>query len=280
MSYFQRYEHITIIARGGQGEVWKVLDTWNQEFVAIKYLLDKSSQGRDLFIKDVRERKEDRHTILVKDSNLYCENPYFVMEYCPSGNLATKILKCSTLELIVVLRAMIIALRPLHRTGGFHGDIKPDNIMLADVPNGTTPKLTDFGLAHVPNLGSNMTWTPRGTDPYKSPEVRQKLSYSSKADVYSLGVTIFELLTGQPASPIRFFTPGPTKLIDLLCDMTADLPLSRPNLDQISVRLDEIERELNTDGLQGTWASLSYPGLAVCGVGAALILKGLFGGKK
>lgn len=280
MNYLQRYEHVTVIARGGQGEVWKAFDNRNQEFVAIKYLLDKSPQGRSLFIKDVRERKEDKHTILVKDANLYCENPYFVMEYCPCGNLATKILKCSTSEIIVVLRAMVTALKPLHRTNGFHGDIKPDNIMLADIPNGTTPKLTDFGLAHVPNLGSNMTWTPRGTDPYKSPEVRQKLAYSSKADIYSLGVTIFELLTGNPTTPIRFFTPGPTKLIDLLCDMTNDLPQFRPNLEVISARLDEIERDLNAEGIKGAWASLSYPGIGVGATGLALILVGLFGGKK
>jgi serine/threonine protein kinase len=280
MRNWNRYEHLTIIGRGGQGEVWKALDTWTKEVVAIKYLLDKSPAGMALFEKDIRERSTNPHHIAIKEYNLNCKNPHFVMEYCQAGTLASKILKCSTKEIVIIMRAMIIALKPLHDVGGFHGDFKPHNIMLADALNGKTPKLTDFGLAHVPNIGSMMTWTPRGTDPYKAPEVRQKLAYSSKADIYSFGITIFELLTGNPSIPFLLLTPGPTKLVNLLRQMTHNLPQYRPDLDAMSRQLDEIEEELNKDGLEGFWASLSYPGFTVGAAGVALILTGLFGGKK
>lgn len=272
------------IQRGGFGSVWKAYDYFTGEYVAIKYLIDVTPENLDMFQREVRElTKPDlsTHPQIVKllDSNLNSWNPYYVMEYCPDGSLAGWIGKTDWRDAITIMKAMVYALKPLHKSGGYHGDFKPYNILLASDEKGKIPKLADFGLAHTPNLGSTMTWSPRGTDPYKAPEVRMKLNYSPKADIYSFGITIFELLTGEPEIPWLIKSPGPKKLIDLLRRMTQSNPALRPDLTEIEIQLIEIESNLESVGINKFVSSLGYGDWAVCGLGLALVLGVLFENK-
>ena len=96
-----------------------------------------------------------------------------------------------------VLKSAITALEGIFERGGFHRDIKPDNILLVQNNGKLSFKLSDFGLAHDNNATSVLTFGVRGTPTYFAPEVMRTGLFSQKADIYTLGITIIELLTKE-----------------------------------------------------------------------------------
>ena len=277
---FRRYQKIQLIERGGYGEVWKANDLFTESYVAIKFLTKTDAESFKMFQREIRELSNlisNPHIVNIIDSNLSASNPFYVMEFCDGGSLRNQVGKTKALELIGILKAMTTALKPLHQYGGFQRDIKPDNILKMLVDNGYICKLADFGLARIPNHFSAMTRTPGGTENYMDPEVLAGKDFSPAADVYSLDITAFELLTGSPKRQWFLAEDCPAKLHDLMWEMTNQISFLRPNIHQIEERLVTIETE-RTQGFPNLLSSFSYNELALGGIGAIALVGFLFGG--
>ena len=235
------------LGKGGFGEVWLAQSTVTGETVAVKFLHNLDPEAVKRFRREIRllsEEINNRFVVDVLDYNLATDQPYFVMEYCAGGSLRERVGKFRWKEAAEVLSHTVQALRSVHRKGGYHRDIKPDNILLAhDAESGERLfKLSDFGLGRTPHNNSTaMTNSPCGTTGYIAPEVLLGHGYSPAADIYSLGVTIIELITGQKNSHIAYHAGGsPLAFTNLLNKMTDNHAAQRPHLLHIVRVLDKL----------------------------------------
>lgn len=198
-----RYSIIEIVGIGGMAVVYKAVDNLENRFVAVKILKDE-------FVKDERFRRRflnesraiamlsHKNIVDVYDVNFEGDIQYIVMEFIEGRTLKEYISvtgAISASEAIGYCKQILGALRHAHERGVVHRDIKPHNIMLLD--DGTV-KVTDFGIAHVSNFETiTMTDTAIGSVHYISPEQARGLTTDEKSDIYSTGVMLYEMVTGQ-----------------------------------------------------------------------------------
>lgn len=231
-SFDSRYRIIRLLGGGGMGAVYEGLDTRLDRKVAIKILPVETGRSMDALAHFEREAKamaalDHPNIVHIHDYGSTADgHPYFVMEFIEgmdlhhlrhSGNLDLP----GALELI---SQVCSALHYAHSRGIIHRDIKPANIMVT-CEGGA--KVADFGLAKVlgtethPRYDSTLTRSgaAMGTPDYMAPEQLEGQPVDHRADIYSLGVMLYALLTG---SPPRGAWPPPSQRV------------------QIDIRLDEI----------------------------------------
>src|SRR5512136_2674734 len=199
-----RFELGYRIGEGGVGRVHKGLDTQTGEPVAIKVLRPEVVlDAPDLVERFRREGEALRkinHPNIVKVLATLEEagQHYIVMEYVAGGSLADLLRNQPQLPLeraLAIGLEVADALARAHHLNIIHRDIKPGNILLA---GDGTPRLTDFGLAHLGNYppitdaGHHI-----GTFQYLSPEGCDRQPLDARADIWSLGVVLFEMLAGE-----------------------------------------------------------------------------------
>jgi tetratricopeptide (TPR) repeat protein/predicted Ser/Thr protein kinase len=268
-----RYQQEALIGHGGMGDVYRGTDTLTGQSVAIKRLhQDIVRENPDLVDRFRREGEALRqldHPNIVKllDAVEESDKQYLVMEYVEGGSLRDLIDEQSRLPLEAVLNIALDvadALTRAHRLSIIHRDIKPDNVLLAE---DGTPRLTDFGVARLGNR-SRLTQSGSviGTYAYLSPEACNGLELDERADIWSLGVMLFEMLTGRvpfqeastaailtailtkPAPDLQRLRPGaPPALIDLIYRMLEkdrDRRISSVRL--VGAELEVIIRGLDT----------------------------------
>jgi serine/threonine protein kinase len=201
------------IGQGGFGEVWKAKhEVLPDKIVAVKIPTDEH------YIKQLRSEGIFQHTLdhpnIVKTLGLSVTStpPYFIMEYIEGESLRERIKKSGRLpvnETVSIIVQVAEALAHAHREGIVHSDIKPENIL---IDKDSRAMLTDFGLGHVSQNysaalaleGSLITKEGQsisGTLDYMSPEQKQGLSTGPESDIYSLGLVLFEALTGELPQP-------------------------------------------------------------------------------
>ncbi len=200
-----RYELIKHIARGGMADVWEATDTLLGRRVAIKALHSQFSTD-EAFIR--RFRREAQAAANLSHPNIVSifdwgeeDNSYFIVMELVEGRSLRDVLRSN--DRLLPRRAAEIAaesaaaLAIAHRAGLVHRDIKPGNILLAE--DGTV-KVTDFGIALAWDDSAQLTRTGAviGTATYFSPEQAQGQALDERSDIYSLGVVLYEMLTGQP----------------------------------------------------------------------------------
>ncbi len=205
-----KYRMIEFLGGGGMGEVYKARQNSLDRFVAIKILNEAHRSNADYlarFRREARAAAKVKHKNIVKiyDVNLGNQNrkipPYFVMEFVHGKTLHEIIQSRKQLGIKQVLGISIAiadAIEAINRSKLVHRDIKPDNIMLT--PQGEV-KLCDLGLAKEMTASQQITQPgiTHGTPHYMSPEQAQgKENIDSRSDMYSLGCTIYKLLTGSP----------------------------------------------------------------------------------
>ena len=197
-----KYRIVEPIGKGGMGVVYKAEDTKLKRTVAVKFLpseLSDDSEAGERFLREAQAAAalSHPHICTIHEINEEETQPFIVMEYVEGQSLNQKI-KQGPLEQAEALDIAIQVaegLEEAHKKGIIHRDIKPGNIMLTTKGQA---KVMDFGLAKV--LGESLiTKEARtmGTVAYMSPEQAKGEVLDSKTDIWSLGVVLYEMLTGK-----------------------------------------------------------------------------------
>lgn len=242
------YDFINRLGRGSFGEVWLAETQATRTRVAVKFLHNLQGDALDRFRREIRllsENVNNKFVVDIIDHALYATPPHIVMEYCEGGSLREWVGQpCDPKTAAWVLSCAVQGLEGIHRAGGYHRDIKPDNLLLAQGENGKwIVKVSDFGLARIPDPNSTpMTDSPRGTLAYMAREVLSGGHHTPAADVYSLGITVIELLTGLRDNRAVLPPTLPTPLAALIRRMADDDPVKRPSIRDISSSLQNILR--------------------------------------
>ncbi|KAL6063436.1 protein kinase [Balamuthia mandrillaris] len=202
------YQEITVgdsVAHGATGVVHK--GTWGGRLVAVKKFF--SSEARE-FRQEVKifSRLDNPYIVKFIGACVDPEQPCIITEYLPMGNLFNFLHKSTSAldwELIVsVAMCLGRAIDYLHTNGIIHRDLKSQNILVASLnPEDVTVKLLDFGDSR--QVSSNMTKSNIGTPRWAAPEISLNRPYTEKADIYSFGIILWELITRQkPFAHIAF----------------------------------------------------------------------------
>jgi serine/threonine protein kinase len=199
------YDLLEPLGEGGMGVVWKARQTKLNRLVALKMVLGEQRAGSKELIRFLAEAEavaavKHPHVVQVYDYGEANGRPILGIEYLPCGSLADRLKQTGRLdpkaaaELVATLAG---AVQAAHDLGIVHRDLKPGNVLYDE---NSQPKVTDFGLAKRAG-GSDLTATQvvTGTPAYMAPEqARGETKFvGPTADVYSLGVILYECLTGS-----------------------------------------------------------------------------------
>jgi serine/threonine-protein kinase len=202
-----RYEVIEVLSNGATADVCKVRHRVLGRRFALKALRTECSRDVEFSERLLREARalaalEHPNIVTITDSGrLPSGEPYFVMEYVEGVSLDQLMHEQGPLALglaLEVVAGVCEALEAAHRIGIIHRDLKPDNICVVQRRGRSCVKVLDFGLARV--LGQGRLTRPNtthGTPEYMSPEQNMGLEVDARADVYSLGITLYEMLCGR-----------------------------------------------------------------------------------
>ncbi len=224
------------LGSGGFGEVILAYDRrW--QTVAVKRLHKLTQDAAERFFREIRilSGLSSPYIVSIRETALDPNGvPYYIMEYCPGGPLRKWVEERHHWKDVagVILHASL-GLKTLHDLGGFHRDIKPDNILLASVPDGVVAKLSDFGLARIPDPNTVLTANAAGTHGYIAPEVLKGSNFTPAADIYSLGMTALELLTGGFDLDALASTDAPSSIKKLIGRMIGQSRSERPAVDEV-----------------------------------------------
>jgi eukaryotic-like serine/threonine-protein kinase len=218
-----RYRLLTLLGRGGAGEVWQAEDTVLARQVAVKLLRRLEGDPMDAvqrFRAEAQSAARLMHPNVVAtyDVGTEGEHVFLVMELVPGPDLAQLMRSAGlpTAELITDIATQgARALDAAHAAGIVHRDVKPGNLLLA--PDGTL-KITDFGIAKSAGNETTGVGVLLGTASYVSPEQVRGEPATAASDWYSFGCVLHELLTGTPP-----FT-GPTVDVVMLQHLDAPPP--------------------------------------------------------
>ncbi|WP_405019892.1 serine/threonine-protein kinase [Kitasatospora sp. NBC_00070] len=229
-----RYRLISLLGRGGMGEVWRAHDPRLDRQVAIKFLppwAAHDGQGVARFRREARVTAGLKHPGITQvfDHGAQAGQLYLVMELLDGRDLGAVLRERPQglpVDRAVELAAQVAdALSHAHRAKIVHRDIKPANLML--LPDGRV-KVCDFGLAGFIRVESELTHAGMvlGTPAYMAPEQAAQGRVDGRADLYALGCVLFALLTGRPP----FTTGGWAVLVDHLNTPPPLLATLRPDV--------------------------------------------------
>lgn len=207
-----QYQIVEQIGQGGMATVYKAFQPSINRYVAVKILPSQYALDPNFVKRFEHEARaiaalEHPHILPVYDFGTQDGLTYMVMRYIPEGTLSNLMGKPISYERVVrLIGTMARALDYAHKQGVVHRDIKPSNILIDK--NGEA-LLTDFGIAKMMETTGATQLTGAGsvlgTPAYMSPEQAKGQGVDGRSDIYSLGVVLYELLTGQ--QPFRADTP-------------------------------------------------------------------------
>ena len=216
-----RYRVVRFIARGGMGEVYEVEDWELQARIALKTIApERASSPRQVarFRQEIQLARKVSHANVCRVFDFGRHKTgaghdvlFLTMELLQGENLHSYIEKHGPMtseQALPIVRQMVSALAAAHHLGIVHRDFKPGNVMLEETPEGLVVKVTDFGLATNPQSDETVSRSLTqilGTPEYMAPE-QLRGQCSNRTDIYALGLTIFQMLTGAlPISPEAAF---------------------------------------------------------------------------
>jgi serine/threonine-protein kinase len=205
----QKYRIDRFLGEGGMAQVYRATHLGIEKIVVIKIMFGNLPSMKNSLKRFEQECKltaklNHPNVVSVFDSGtLGGKRPYLVMEYIDGESLRDKMFredKLSTKIALEILIQMCSGLSEAHSHGIVHRDLKPENIMLrkqADRPDWV--KIVDFGIAYLKQGGLKLTATgvAVGTVDYMSPEYLSDKPVDHRADIYALGIILFELITGK-----------------------------------------------------------------------------------
>jgi len=257
------YRIVTLLGAGAMGRVYKGFDEQLERFVAIKVLsrsLACSKENLQRFLQEARILANISHpniALIYHFGNLD-SLPFFCMEYLPGGSLESLLRRKGTLDpdtAVNYTQQVALGLNEALQKGVLHMDIKPSNLMLAE---NDRVKLVDFGLARWNHDLNQSSEKIVGTPMYIAPEQILTGEVDHRSDIYSLGITFFQMLYGfvpycgrtvretfekclEAKFPSRdSLDPAPSRLYEVICRMTAREPSDRYG--NCSELIEDLER--------------------------------------
>ncbi|HVN22289.1 MAG TPA: protein kinase [Dongiaceae bacterium] len=199
-----KYEVIDLLGRGGMGLVYRAYDRQLNREVAIKTVTEGFTSDQEMlkrFYQEAAKTGALRHQNIVTVYDLGEQDgfPYIVMEYL-SGDPLDRLIQSGKSQPLAfklkIIEQVCYALGYAHRNDVIHRDVKPANVI---VQSDGTVKLLDFGIARQEKTESHMTRTGHviGTLQYMAPERLRNAAFDGRSDIFSVGVMMFQLLTGQ-----------------------------------------------------------------------------------
>ena len=263
-----RYRIEARLARGGMASVYRGIDTRLQRPVALKLIHSHLAEQPDFAQRFIREAQaaaalSNPHIVSIYDQGIYHssegERAYLVMELINGPDLRSELSAHGSFTLrdsLEITRQVLTALAVAHEAGIVHRDVKPENILLSESishkhvlsPPSYTAKVADFGLARaVSDVTSTHSGQMLGTVANTAPEIVTRGRADQRADLYALGVMLYELLAGtQPfigESPVAVAYAHvndpmprltqtaewmPDDIDSFICTLTAKDPSKRP----------------------------------------------------
>ena len=229
------YQIVDQLGKGGMGIVFKAKDLSLGRLAALKFLPDSMASDEDIvkrFVREARSAARLNHPNIVTIYGVARhEGNYYIAMECvegkPLGELIRKHGKVEVRHAVDIIRQAAEALAEAHTHGIVHRDIKPPNIMITDTGR---VKVMDFGLARAnyESVQLTSTGTTMGTPHYMPPEQWKDARVDGRSDIYSLGVTMFQLLSGKVPYHASSALAIMRKIFDeptpVLTDLNSEMP--------------------------------------------------------
>ncbi|MGZ0711061.1 Stk1 family PASTA domain-containing Ser/Thr kinase (plasmid) [Coraliomargarita sp. W4R53] len=278
-----RYRVRARIARGGMATVYVATDLRLERRVALKVMhshLSDDTVFQSRFIQEARSaaRLADPHVVNVFDQGQDGDIAYLVMEYLPGITLRELLReqrRLTVAQAVSIMDAVLSGLAAAHKAGIVHRDVKPENVLLAE--DGRI-KIGDFGLARATTANTATGSQLLGTIAYLAPELVTRGMADARSDIYSLGIMLYEMLTGEqpykgeqpmqiafqhatdsvPRPSVK--NPGvPEQLDELVLWSTERNPDDRPlDASEMLDRLREIEHDLGISPIVTRAAAVNF----------------------
>lgn len=228
-----RYHLTREIARGGMGILWLTWDARLERYVAVKFMnltrTPEEEDNRRFALEAKAEAQlggETEHVVKVLDYGIDNGTRYIIMEFLIGEDLGARLEKTRRLSaeaLAPMVRQIASALKTAHRRNLIHRDIKPANIFLCQRDDEERVKILDFGIVKALGTTPNtITGKLLGTPLYMAPEHFTDNPIDLRTDLWSLGVVLYQALTGRP--PFSFDGWSMMKLASAICDAPIPLP--------------------------------------------------------
>jgi eukaryotic-like serine/threonine-protein kinase len=229
MTTIGRYQILEKLGQGGMGVVYRAFDTLIERVVALKIIsapIEGNPEARERFIREARAAGQLSHPniITIHDLGEHEGQPYLAMEFLEGEDLQTRMGRPEKMSLgrkVELAMNICYGLEYAHARGVIHRDIKPANIYITD--NGAV-KILDFGLARLLTSELTSSHMLMGTVNYMAPEQIRGERADHRADIFSVGVVFYELLSGRKAFAGDSFASTLFKILN-------EVPEALPNID-------------------------------------------------
>jgi serine/threonine-protein kinase len=202
---WDHYEFLNELGKGGMGAVYRARDKRLDRIVALKFILGAHPNLVMRFLQEARAQARIDHPNVchVYEVGEVHGRAYIAMQFVDGEQLGKAAAKMSLDEKVAVMRDVAAAIHEAHKLGIIHRDLKPANILVEHGEDGRWfPVVMDFGLAREATVEAGLTESGAllGTPAYMSPEQArgEQRAVDRRSDVYSLGATFYELITGRP----------------------------------------------------------------------------------
>ena len=288
-----RYKVLSKLGSGGMADVFLAQDEQLSRKVALKLLHERFAADPDFVERFRREAQaaaglQHPNVVGVYDRGRYEDTYYIAMEYLPGRTLKQLVRDEAPLDpirAIDITLQILKAARFAHRRGVIHRDLKPHNVIIDDADQA---KVTDFGIARAGASDMTETGSIMGTAQYLSPEQAQGLSVGAGSDLYSIGIVLYELLTGRvpfdgdaavtialkhvsevPQAPSQINPSVPLELDQIVLWVLNKDPNDRPaNADELIAALEHAKVSIRSGAAgQDTARMAAVAALAATGAG-------------